>query len=121
MRPIIIALATIVLATPAALAQEPVVANTGAPSDRVSDRADVMQEWDCKTGRYRITRRTFRTAHGAYVRSDLRPGVWIDVDEEDVTGAEFLKQACGKGSAKPAARPPAERPPGPHVITLPQH
>jgi len=122
MRLLLTALAIAVLAAPAVLAQEPPAAKAQSVPDRVSDRVDVMQEWDCKTGRYRVTRRTFRTADGAYVRTDLRPGAWIDVEAENVTGADFLKQACGKGTARTAARLPADGPPsGPQVITLPQH
>ncbi|HEY0648292.1 hypothetical protein [Phenylobacterium sp.] len=119
MRPLLIAAAIVLLAAPAALAQAPAATTPAVAA--TPERVDAMQEWDCKTGRYRITRRVFRTADGAYVRTDVRPGAWIDVEEENVAGAELLKQVCGARPARAAARPPAARPSGPQVITLPQN
>jgi hypothetical protein len=125
MRLFLTAAAIVSLAAPAALAQEPAATPPAAPA-ATPERVDAMQEWDCKTGRYRITRRVFRTAEGAYVRTDVRAGAWVDVEEENVAGAELLKQVCGARAARaaprtPAARPSAARPSGPQVITLPQN
>jgi hypothetical protein len=89
-----------------------------ADAGRVIDRVDVMQEWDCKAGRYRITRKTFRAADGQYVRSDPRNGPWIPVVGK-APGAETLKRLCPKRAAEEAVMEP-EIPPGAQVITFPQ-
>ena len=112
--------AAFALLADAAHAQTPTPA---APAPAATpERVDAMQEWDCKAGRYRITRRVFRTAEGAHVRTDVRAGAWIDVEAENVAGAELMKQVCGpRQPARATPRTPAARPSGPQVITLPQH
>ena len=86
-----------------------------ADAGRVIDRVDVMQEWDCKTGRYRITRKTFRAADGQYVSSDPRNGPWTAVADK-APGSATLGRLC-PGRAKASAEP--EIPPGAQVITFP--
>jgi hypothetical protein len=92
---------------------EPIVDN-----GRTIDRVDIMQEWDCKTGRYRILRKTFRTSDGEYVHSDPRDTGWI-ATPDGAPGSETRKRVCPK-TADPATAP-AARPSGPQVITMPRN
>lgn len=120
MRLFLIAAAIAAAAAPDASAQEPAGAPPAASAPS-PERVDATQEWDCRRGRYRVTRRVFRTAEGVHVRTDIRAGGWIDVEEENVAGAELLKQVCGpRPTARATPRTPPTRPSGPQVITLPQ-
>jgi hypothetical protein len=89
-----------------------------ADAGRIIDRVDVMQEWDCKTGRYRITRKTLRTSDGQYVRSDPRDGPWTPVADA-APGAESLKRLCPGRAANASASAGPAIPPGAQVVTFP--
>ena len=101
------------------VAGQVMLADPIADAGRLIDRVDVMQEWDCKTGRYRITRKTFRASDGQYVRSDPRNGPWTEVADK-APGSQTLKRLCPNRAAKVAAAAEPEIPPGAQVITFPQ-
>jgi hypothetical protein len=100
------------------VAGQVLLADPIADAGRMIDRVDVMQEWDCKTGRYRITRKTFRASDGQYVRSDPRNGPWTAVADK-APGSETLKRLCPNRAAKGPAPEELAIPPGAQVITFP--
>lgn len=87
-----------------------------ADGGRVIDRVDVMQEWDCKAGRYRITRKTLRTSDGLYVTSDPRDGPWIAVAATG-PGAQSLRRVCPGRTTSVGVT--TTLPTGEQVITFP--
>lgn len=83
----------------------------------------VTQDWDCRTGRYRVVQKIYRTDQGEVVSSDNHSGPWIPVPD-GAPDAKTRALVCPRaapvsgGAAQEPARSGKRRAVGPQVVIM---